>query len=235
MKSFSLSRVAQYARYHYVTESRSYVWNWLSMFGLPLLFAILSRDASTVMALSVVCYAVSAFVVPLRTINPLRTRGKNVLAMSLPVSNEERWVFMLFDLAVVMPLAIGVTMVLATLCASFFDPGCSVEALLNEEFDYIFAFESYVAMQIVASLSLLVGLLSRRIALTYSLLFLGFVLFLRVIAFFLETVDWENFYTFTIEVDSQTVETILKVVFSLIPVLLYGFSYLALRRRQMKW
>jgi hypothetical protein len=205
------------------------------MFGLPLLFAILSRDASTVMALSVVCYAVSAFVVPLRTINPLRTRGKNVLAMSLPVSNEERWVFMLFDLAVVMPLAIGVTMVLATLCASFFDPGCSVEALLNEEFDYIFAFESYVAMQIVASLSLLVGLLSRRIALTYSLLFLGFVLFLRVIVFFLETLDWENFYTFTIEVDSQTVETILKVVFGLIPVLLYGFSYLALRRRQMKW
>lgn len=235
MKSFSLSRVAQYARYHYVTESRSYVWNWLSMFGLPLLFAIMSRDASTVMALSVVCYAVSAFVVPLRTINPLRTRGKNVLAMSLPVSNEERWVFMLFDLAVVMPLVIGVTMVLATLCASFFDPGCSVEALLNEEFDYIFAFESYVAMQIVASLSLLVGLLSRRIALTYSLLFLGFVLFLRVIVFFLETFDWENFYTFTIEVDSQTVETILKVVFGLIPVLLYGFSYLALRRRQMKW
>lgn len=235
MKSFSLSRVAQYARYHYVTESRSYVWNWLAMFGLPLLFAIMSRDASTVMALSVVCYAVSAFVVPLRTINPLRTRGKNVLAMSLPVSNEERWVFMLFDLAVVMPLVICVTMVLATLCASFFDPGCSVEALLNEEFDYIFAFESYVAMQIVASLSLLVGLLSRRIALTYSLLFLGFVLFLRVIVFFLETFDWENFYTFTIEVDSQTVETILKVVFSLIPVLLYGFSYLALRRRQMKW
>lgn len=235
MKSFSLSRVAQYARYHYVTESRSYVWNWLSMFGLPLLFAIMSRDASTVMALSVVCYAVSAFVVPLRTINPLRTRGKNVLAMSLPVSNEERWVFMLFDLAVVMPLVICVTMVLATLCASFFDPGCSVEALLNEEFDYIFAFESYVAMQIVASLSLLVGLLSRRIALTYSLLFLGFVLFLRVIVFFLETFDWENFYTFTIEVDSQTVETILKVVFGLIPVLLYGFSYLALRRRQMKW
>lgn len=235
MKSFSLSRVAQYARYHYVTESRSYVWNWLAMFGLPLLFAIMSRDASTVMALSVVCYAVSAFVVPLRTINPLRTRGKNVLAMSLPVSNEERWVFMLFDLAVVMPLVIGVTMVLATLCASFFDPGCSVEALLNEEFDYIFAFESYVAMQIVASLSLLVGLLSRRIALTYSLLFLGFVLFLRVIVFFLETLDWENFYTFTIEVDSQTVETILKAVFGLIPVLLYGFSYLALRRRQMKW
>lgn len=235
MKSFSLSRVAQYARCHYVTESRSYVWNWLAMFGLPLLFAIMSRDASTVMALSVVCYAVSAFVVPLRTINPLRTRGKNVLAMSLPVSNEERWVFMLFDLAVVMPLVIGVTMVLATLCASFFDPGCSVEALLNEEFDYIFAFESYVAMQIVASLSLLVGLLSRRIALTYSLLFLGFVLFLRVIVFFLETLDWENFYTFTIEVDSQTVETILKVVFGLIPVLLYGFSYLALRRRQMKW
>ena len=235
MKSFSLSRVAQYARYHYVTESRSYVWNWLSMFGLPLLFAIMSRDASTVMALSVVCYAVSAFVVPLRTINPLRTRGKNVLAMSLPVSNEERWVFMLFDLAVVMPLVICVTMVLATLCASFFDPGCSVEALLNEEFDYIFAFESYVAMQIVASLSLLVGLLSRRIALTYSLLFLGFVLFLRVIVFFLETLDWENFYTFTIEADSQTVETILKAVFGLIPVLLYGFSYLALRRRQMKW
>lgn len=235
MKSFSLSRVAQYARYHYVTESRSYVWNWLSMFGLPLLFAIMSRDASTVMALSVVCYAVSAFVVPLRTINPLRTRGKNILAMSLPVSNEERWVFMLFDLAVVMPLVICVTMVLATLCASFFDPGCSVEALLNEEFDYIFAFESYVAMQIVASLSLLVGLLSRRIALTYSLLFLGFVLFLRVIVFFLETLDWENFYTFTIEVDSQTVETILKAVFGLIPVLLYGFSYLALRRRQMKW
>lgn len=235
MKSFSLSRVAQYARYHYVTESRSYVWNWLSMFGLPLLFAIMSRDASTVMALSVVCYAVSAFVVPLRTINPLRTRGKNVLAMSLPVSNEERWIFMLFDLAVVMPLVICVTMVLATLCASFFDPGCSVEALLNEEFDYIFAFESYVAMQIVASLSLLVGLLSRRIALTYSLLFLGFVLFPRVIVFFLETFDWENFYTFTIEVDSQTVETILKVVFGLIPVLLYGFSYLALRRRQMKW
>ena len=212
MKSFSLSRVAQYARYHYVTESRSYVWNWLTMFGLPLLFAIMSRDASTVMALSVVCYAVSAFVVPLRTINPLRTRGKNVLAMTLPVSNEERWVFMLFDLAVVMPLVIGVTMVLATLCASFFDPGCSVEALLNEEFDYIFAFESYVAMQIVASLSLLVGLLSRRIALTYSLLFLGFVLFLRVMVFFLETIDWENFYTITIEVDSQTVETILKVV-----------------------
>lgn len=235
MKSFSLSRVAQYARYHYVTESRSYVWNWLSMFGLPLLFAIMSRDASTVMALSVVCYAVSAFVVPLRTINPLRTRGKNVLAMSLPVSNEERWVFMLFDLAVVMPLVICVTMVLATLCASFFDPGCSVEALLNEEFDYIFAFESYVAMQIVASLSLLVGLLSRRIALTYSLLFLGFVLFLRVIVFFLETFDWESLYTITIEVDSQTVETILKAVFGLIPVLLYGFSYLALRRRQMKW
>ena len=235
MRSFSLSRVANYARYHYVTERRNYAWYWLGIVGIPLLFAVLSQDAEVAIGLSMVCYGVSAFAIPLRTIAPLRTRGKSVLAMALPVSNEERWVFAVFNLAVVMPLAVIIASMLALYCATYFDPGSSFINILKEHGGGLLSLGGYVVMQIVASMSLLVGLLSRRVVLTYFLLFLGFVVAMRVFVGLLENVDCDFLYNVNIQVDVDVVEAIVEAIGCLVPVVLYGFCYLAFRRRQMKW
>ena len=44
MKSFSLSRVLQYARYHYTTMQSKYMVRLLLLVGLPLLIGVLDRN-----------------------------------------------------------------------------------------------------------------------------------------------------------------------------------------------
>ena len=68
MREFSISRVANYMRYCYTVQARNYAWNVLSMFAVPLFFAVLSRDATVVSGMSHFVYIVAAVVFPVREV-----------------------------------------------------------------------------------------------------------------------------------------------------------------------
>ena len=120
MGVFSLRRVVDYLRYIYTVQAKNYLWNLLSLFAVPLFFAVLSRDIDTASSMSMFVYIVAAWVFPVREMWQMRGRGTKVMAMTLPVSTEERLVAMMFNLMVVFPVASLLTSVLAIVAASPF-------------------------------------------------------------------------------------------------------------------
>ena len=108
MKSFSLGRVAQYARYYYVSNNKYIITLLLQFIGIPLLMGVLTREASAIEAVDVAFYLFSAVVSAIFATKAMRDRGRKIMEVTIPVSNEERMVFMLINSAVVFPLmAIG--------------------------------------------------------------------------------------------------------------------------------
>lgn len=237
MREFSLSRVANYMRYNYTVQAKNYMWNVLCMFGVPLFFAVLSRDATVVSGMSHFVYIVAAVVFPVREVMLMRDRSTRTLAMTLPVSNEERWVAMVVNLALIFPIASMVATVLAFIVAEPFNLydssmialGSSISLHLNEVY---FEWSLWVFVQLLASSSLFLAIMARRsLVLVYLGAFVGVVLFVYAAVYLI--VDNELFLN--IEAHIKTVEIIGKVVFCLLPVLFYALSYVALRRRQVKW
>lgn len=234
MRDFSLSRVAQYARYHYATESRSYIWNWLSMFGIPLLFAILSRDAYVAAGMAMFIYLIGSVTYPSRILEPMRNRSKLSLELTLPISNKERWVFMLINLTVGFPLAILISSTLAMVCAVPFSYGFSdIGSLLISHYEScIFNWAVYVLIQIFASASLLISILARRkLIWAYFGALLGVLLFLRLVVGVADFVDFGAEFN----VNINTISTVSSIIYCLIPVVFYLLSYVALCKRQVRW
>ena len=62
MKSFSLGRVAQYARYYYVSNNKYIITLLLQFIGIPLLMGVLTREASAIEAVDIAFYLFSAVV-----------------------------------------------------------------------------------------------------------------------------------------------------------------------------
>lgn len=237
MRVFSLSRVANYMRYNYTVQSRSYAWNVLSMFAVPLFFAVLSRDATVVSGMSQFVYIVAAVVFPVREVMIMRDRSTRTLAMTLPVSNEERWMAMVVNLALIFPIASMVATVLAFIVAepfSLYDSsmitlGSSISLHLNETY---FEWSLWVFVQLLASSSLFLAIMARRnLVLVYLGAFVGVVL--SVYAAVYLVVDNELFLN--IEANIESVEIVGKTLFCLLPVFFYLLSYVALCKRQVKW
>lgn len=237
MREFSLSRVASYMRYNYTVQAKNYVWNVLSMFAVPLLFAVLAKDLYAASGMSMFVYILAAIVFPAREVWLMRDRGTRIMDMTLPVSNEERWMSMFINLAVVLPIVSMVTTVLAIIVAVPFNecaiPGMELNGFIGIHFDKCYLhWPIYVFVQLLASSSLCLAILARRsLIVTYIGAFVGVILFLYVVV----DVAVVNEWSINIEAHIKTVEVVGKVVFSLLPVLFYILSYVALRKRQIKW
>lgn len=237
MREFSLSRVANYMRYCYTAQAKNYAWNVLSMFAIPLFFALLSRDLSVVSGMSQFIYIVAAVVFPAREVMLMRNRSTRTLAMTLPVSNEERWVAMVINLAVIFPIVSMITTILAFVVAepfslydySMMTLGSSITLHFNEVY---FEWSLWVFVQLLASSSLFLAIMARRsLVLAYVGAFVGVVLFVYSSVYLI--VDNELFLN--IEAHIESVEIVGKTLFCLLPVLFYILSYVALRKRQVKW
>ena len=236
MKGYSLSRVAQYARYHYISQSKNYLSLLFTMFAMPAIIAILSRNMHDVLGIAMAIYLFGSIGFAVRTTFSMRERTSKIREMTLPVSAEERMTFMFFNLAVAFPLVCFITASLAIVVAYPFsysrDIGAAFEGLLSSGF---LEWPIYIIVQIIASSSLLINLLARRnLFVAYLGAFAGVVTFLaimgRAVVEILENFDCQLQY-----VDIYLPEPVGITLFCLVPVVIYAFAYLALRRRQMKW
>lgn len=236
MKGYALSRVAQYARYHYISQGKNYLSLWFTMFAMPAIFAILSRDMRDVPGIATAIYLFGSIGFAVRTTFSMRERTSKVREMTLPVSAEERMTFMFFNLAVAFPLVCFITASLAIVVAYPFsysrEIGEAFEELLSDGF---LVWPVYIIVQIIASSSLLINLLARRnLFVAYLGAFAGVVTFLaitgRAVVEILENFDCQLQYD-----DVYLPEPVGITLFCLVPVVIYAFAYLALRRRQMKW
>lgn len=236
MKGYSLSRVAQYARYHYISQSKNYLSLLFTMFAMPALIAILSRNMHDVPGIAMAIYIFGSIGFAVRTTFSMRERTSKVREMTLPVSAEERMTFMFFNLAVAFPLVCFITASLAIVVAYPFsyshEIGTAFEQLLSDGF---LVWPVYIIVQIIASSSLLINLLARRnLFVAYLGAFAGVVAFFaitgRAVVEILENFDCQLQY-----VDVYLPEPVGITLFCLVPVVIYAFAYLALRRRQMKW
>lgn len=235
MKGYSLSRVAQYARYHYISQSKNYLSLLFTMFAMPALIAILSRDMHDVPGIAMAIYLFGAIGFAVRTTFSMRERTSKVREMTLPVSAEERMTFMFFNLAVAFPLVCFITASLAIVVAYPFsysrEIGAAFEELLSSGF---FEWPIYIIVQIIASSSLLINLLARRnLFVAYLGAFAGVVTFLAIMGRAVVEI-LENFYHLQY-VNVYIPDPVAITLFCLVPVVIYAFAYLALRRRQMKW
>ena len=237
MREFSLSRVVNYMRYCYTVQAKNYAWNVLCMFFIPLFFALLGRDISVVSGMSQFVYIVAAVVFPVREVWLMRDRGTRILAMTLPVSNEERWLAMVINLALIFPIASMVATVLAFIVAepfslydySMITLGSSISLHLNETY---FEWSLWVFVQLLASSSLFLAIMARKsLVIVYLGAFIGVVLFMYSSVYLI--IDNEWFANAEVYIDSA--ELIVKCIFCMLPVLFYALSYVALRRRQVKW
>lgn len=236
MKGYSLSRVAQYARYHYISQSKNYLSLLFTMFAMPAIIAILSRNMHDVPGVAMAIYLFGAIGFAVRTTFSMRERTSKVREMTLPVSAEERMTFMFFNLAVAFPLVCFITASLAIVVTYPFsysrEIGTAFEQLLSSGF---LEWPIYIIVQIIASSSLLINLLARRnLFVAYLGAFAGVVTFLaitgRAVVEILENFDYQLQY-----VDIYLPEPVGITLFCLVPVVIYAFAYLALRRRQIKW
>lgn len=236
MKGYSLSRVAQYARYHYISQSKNYLSLLFTMFAMPAIIAILSRNMHDVPGVAMVIYLFGAIGFAVRTTFSMRERTSKVREMTLPVSAEERMTFMFFNLAVAFPLVCFITASLAIVVAYPFsysrDIGAAFEELLSSG---VLEWPIYIIVQIIASSSLLINLLARRnLFVAYLGAFAGVVTFLAIMGRAVVEI-LENFDDRLQYVDVYLPEPVAITLFCLVPVVIYAFAYLALRRRQMKW
>ena len=236
MKGYSLSRVAQYARYHYISQNKNYLSLLFTMFAMPAIIGILSRDMLDVPGIAMAIYLFGAIGFAVRTTFSMRERTSKVREMTLPVSAEERMTFMFFNLAVAYPLACLITASLAIVVTYPFsysrDIGAAFEQLLSSGF---FEWPIYIIVQIIASSSLLINLLARRnLFVAYLGAFAGVVTFLAITGRALVEI-LENFDDQLQYVNVYLPEPVAITLFCLVPVVIYAFAYWALRRRQMKW
>lgn len=242
MRSFSLCRLAQYARYYYVSNSRFIFTILIMMTGIPLLFGVLTRDCNAVRDSVVAFYVFTAFGSALFATAAMRERGRKTMEMTIPVSNEERIVFMVLNSALFFPLMSMVTGVLAlVLGIPFYYGDYSLVQIIGSILkDYYFDYPFYLSIVLISSCCLLINLLARRkLFVAYLLAFIGFIVFCVMLENIMENTlfyDPEfNKQYFFLYVDSDRIEFWAKVIYSLMPILFYILSYVALRKRQMKW
>lgn len=242
MRSFSLSRLAQYTRYYYVSNSRFIISVLLQMVGIPLLFGVLTRDCNAVRDTVMAFYVFTAFGSALFATTAMRERGRKTMEVTIPVSNEERIVFMVLNSALFFPLMSMVTGVLAlTLGTPFYYGDYSLVQIIGSLLkDYYFDYPFYLSIVLISSCCLLINLLARRrLFVAYLLAFIGFIVFCVMLGNILEnTLFYDSEFNkqyFFLYVDSDRIEFWAKVIYILMPILFYILSYVALRKRQMKW
>lgn len=240
MKKFDLGRVAQYARYHYISQYKQYLGFALFVFGIPLIFGILDRSIYNVGGIALAVYIFGAMSIARYSMMSLRGRGTKVMTSTLPVSNEERFSFMFLNCAVVYPMATFALTILAVICVAPFQYGGAAgllgPALKDIATQYHLHWPIYIMIQILASTSLLINILARRSLVAASAI--GFGIIIAILALLARLgISLYAYYTEMGYVINNIVvpESVGVVISCLIPVVLYAICYIALRKRQIKW
>ena len=247
MKSFSIRRVAHYARYHYTSMRNNYLGMLLTMLAFPVVLGIIDRDVTVAAEISMTIYLFAGIAFALRTTWAMRNKGTLVLDSALPVSKGERFTFMLFNLAVAYPLACFAVAALAILLVAPFSMEGTIAEAMNDYFvRFAFEWPVYVIMQIVASACLLINLAARRsLIVAYIGAIVGVIAFnigtsyagAQVITalYDVESSEWVDLMVADIEANIELVKWIIIAIFVSIPIVFYALAYLVLRRRQVKW
>jgi hypothetical protein len=248
MKSFSIRRVAHYARYHYSVTRFRYLSFIVAVIALPTLFGILSKDLGTAQGMLVPIYLFGGVAMAVTTMRTMRDRGTKILDSVLPVSIADRQVFNIFNLAVVYPLLFTVIAAVALGIVAPFNAeewitfGRAFKILWTNTLAY---WPIYIFVQIVCSTCLLINICARRsLLLAYAMIFFatiaGFILFVCGLDWLSDNVTWNLSFEANLSEDLEehtvkVIEYALKTFYCLIPVVIYALGYVALRRRQVKW
>ena len=243
MKSFSLRRVAHYARYHYSVTRFHYLSFIVAAIALPTLFGILNNSLLMLPSMLVAIYLFGGIAMAVSATRTMRGRGTKIMDGVLPVSAAERQVFNIFNLAIVYPLLfIVITVVALGVVVPFNEDDY---ATFGSEFmriwDYAFIeWASYVAVQIICSSSLLINICARRsLVFAYTLVFFiilgGLVIFVNGMEWLFENVSYDLQVELDFDSWSGFIEYTFKTLYCMIPVAIYALGYVALRKRQVKW
>ena len=241
MKSFSISRVAHYARYHYSVTRFNYLSYILAMIALPTLFGILDKNLYTTKEMLIPIYIFAGIAMAVTTTRTMRGRGTKIMDSVLPVTAAERHVFNVVNLAVVYPVLFAIVATVVLGIVSIFNESswtfCEVYSLLAEH--TLLEWAVYVLIQIGCSMALLINLLARRsLILAYMIAFFGsltlFVLFVFGMEWLSDNVEFSWSFNPT-DAERDAIECTLKTIFCMIPVAIYTLCYVVLRKRQVKW
>lgn len=242
MKSFSLSRVFQYARYHYTVLQSKYLVRLLIIAGLPLLIGVLDRDVDFVSEFSAVIYLFASFGLASLSVYPMRDRGQKILEMGIPVSNGERMTFLLLNLGIIYPLVVHVLAIVVALFISLLDTDISSVETMAVVFNSGFGdWWLYVTCQFFASGALLINLLARRnLFVAYLIAFFSFIALFSCVGWVLGRMSemgiiHDNTIYISPQMFEDVIEPIIKWVYSLLPASIYAICYAVLRKRQLKW
>lgn len=243
MKSFSIRRVAHYARYHYTSMRNNYLGVLLTMLAFPVVFGIIDGDVTVAAEISMTIYLFAGIAFALRTTWAMRNKGTLVLDSALPVSKGERYAFMLFNLAVAYPLACFVVATLSMLIVAPFSMEGTIAEAMNDYFlRFAFEWAVYVIVQIVASACLLINLAARRsLIVAYMGAIVGMIAFTigtsAAGGWWMSAMYEGNVDLLVADVDAslKTIQWILTTIFILTPIVFYALAYSVLRRRQVKW
>ena len=241
MKSFSISRVAHYARYHYSVTRFNYLSYILAMIALPTLFGILGKNLHTAEGMLIPIYIFAGVAMAVATTRTMRGRGTKIMDSVLPVTAAERHVFNVFNLAVVYPVLFALVAAVTLGIVSIFNKSswtfCEVYSELAEE--TLLWWPIYVLTQIGCSTALLINLFARRsLILAYMIAYFGsqalLVLFFFGMEWLSDNVEFSWSFNPT-AAEMEAIEYTLKTLFCLIPVAIYTLCYVVLRKRQVKW
>lgn len=243
MKSFSLSRVFQYARYHYSVMQNKYLIRMLVIFGLPLFIGLVDRDVENAIGVAAIIYFFASIGFASLSVYPMRERGMKVLEMCVPVSKCERMSFLLLNMAVIYPLLVTISAFVVALITAFVDPDTyNIKELLLDMYDNGFCdWWLYVTCQLFGAGALLVNLLARRnLFVAYLIAFLCFIALFSCVGWVLGVMSEMNIINdntiyFSEQVFTDVIEPIIKVVYSCLPAAIYAICYAVLRKRQLKW
>ena len=241
MKSFSIRRVAHYARYHYSVTRFNYLSYILAMIALPTLFGILGKNLYTAGDMLAPIYIFAGIAMAVTTTRTMRGRGTKIMDSVLPVTAAERHVFNVFNLAVAYPVLFAFVAAVSLGIVSLIKGYMSGfgEAYLQLAEDTLLQWAVYVLIQIGCSTALLINLLARRsLILAYMIAFFGsqtlLVLFFFGMEWLSDNVEFSwSFNPTDAEIDAM--ECTLKTIFCMIPVAIYTLCYVVLRKRQVKW
>ena len=243
MKSYSLSRLLQYARYHYTVLHNKYLVRLLIIVGLPLLIGVLDRNVESASEISSVIYLFASLGFASLSVFPMRDRGLKTIEMGIPVSNGERMSFLLLNLGVIYPLIAHIVAFVVTLITSLLSPhSYSFMEIFYELNDCGYGdWWFYVTCQFFAAGTLLINLLARRsVFIAYLIAFFSFIALFFSVSWVLGLLsEMGVVYNSTIYITPQmfegVIEPIIKAVYSLLPVSIYAICYVVLRKRQIKW
>ena len=241
MKSFSIRRVAHYARYHYSVTRLNYLRLIVAVLVGPALFGMLNKSIFTSASILVAIYLFAGISVAVACTHSMRDRGMKIMDGLLPVSATERFVFNVLNLSVIYPVAFAaVSAVTLAIVAPFSELSMSFgecyKFLLNEA---LLLWSVYVLVQIVCSMSLLINLLARRsLILAYVITFVGFVALLCLLVCGMEWLSDNVEFSWSFnptDAEMDAIEYTLKTIFCMIPVAIYTLCYVVVRKRQVKW